>query len=451
MKTIPFLTLTLLAFSVISCYREQTIPVAIDFTVEVADGNYAVPVTLNIVNLTEGAEWFAWSVDDGQLLKSGQKTPGKLVIETAGRHTISLKAGNQFDQKEKTIEVDLDNCAKVDFDAEVQVNNFAPVTVKLANKTTDGETFSWKFPGAETVSSADENPAPVKYNRPGNYTIRLDVVAGRKTYSLEKQVEVLDSLKAAFDYRVAFADEDMEAPVTVYLENKCTNALSYQWTFGGGDPPQSNEPNPVVVFNLPGVHEISLTADNKKTNETDRINIEALPNLGIQEFRQVKLGIYPARNAIGSFFSFSSGKVFRENELTLQNIKTIDLAYFGFSPDFSMNRFVAPSEMADYGFIPFSTGTSATFYNSIELCLCGFRFSSADFDALTSGTQLANLDLSVLGPTAQKKFNSSQLPRLVPFVLADGRIGLIRVTGIQNAADASYIICDIKVQKEAGK
>jgi PKD repeat protein len=443
--------LALLAFVLTACYRESTIPVVAGFAVEVADNNYTVPVTLAITNQTTGAEWYKWEIDGGSTYSSTQEDPGRLTIDQSGTHTITLTAGNQFEQQQKSVSVTLDALAQANFTAEVITNNFAPATVKLTNTTVNGEQFAWHFPGAQTESSTDKTPAPVFYTRPGKYTISLDVTTGRKTYTKQQEIEVLDSLKTNFDYTIGFIDQDMEVPVTVYFEDKSTNATSRLWTFEGGLPAQSAEANPIVTFTEPGTHRVQLACNNQKTEQSKTVGLQLFANTGLQTFRNVELGIFSARNATGSFFSFSTGKVYKETELSTDNITSVDLVYFGFSSDFKLNRFVSPADMANYGFIPFTTGKSAVFYNSTELCSCNFKFTASDFDAIQSGGQLNGLNWSTLDIASQKQFNGQLLPRLVPFVTSDGRKGIIRIIRFVSDGDRSYIITDIKVEKPHNK
>lgn len=450
LKTTVFILIVCLCLF-FSCYNETTIPVNANFKIEVAENNYAVPATIGIVNQTTGADWYRWQIDGGATYSSTQQSPGQLAINQTGTHTITLTAGNRFEQNEKSVSVTLDATALVNFTTEIQTNSFAPVTVKLNNTTVNGEQFVWHFPGAQTERSTDRDPAPAFYAHSGKYTISLEVTAGRKTYTKEQQIEVLDSLKTNFDYRVDFIDEDMQAPVKVYFQDKSTSTTARQWTFAGGSPAQSNETNPVVTFNEAGPHRVQLVCSNQKTEQAKEISLQLLENSGMQTFSKVKLGIFAARNSVGSFFSFSTGKVYPENELSAENITDIDLVFFGFSSDFKVNRLVSPSEMANYGFIPFSGGRSVVFYNSTELCSCNFVLTASDFDAIKNGGQLKNLDFQKLDLASQKQFDNSLLPRLVPFVTSDGRKGIIRVNQFITDLENSYLVIDVKVEKPLSK
>ncbi len=53
-----------------------------------------------------------------------------------------------------------------------------------------------------------------------------------------------------------------------YNDNSYHNATSWNWTFQGGTPSTSNLENPIVVYNSPGRHSVSLTVSNASGTES---------------------------------------------------------------------------------------------------------------------------------------------------------------------------------------
>ncbi len=50
------------------------------------------------------------------------------------------------------------------------------------------------------------------------------------------------------------------SPLTVYFSNLSSGSpATYQWSFSGGTPATSNQQNPIIKFNQPGVYNVSLT------------------------------------------------------------------------------------------------------------------------------------------------------------------------------------------------
>jgi PKD repeat protein len=70
--------------------------------------------------------------------------------------------------------------------------------------------------------------------------------------------EVAIPIEGDFTYKTS----ELIVPTTVTLKNETTGAESFLWTFVGGNPAQSIERNPVVVFNQIGTYKITLEARN---------------------------------------------------------------------------------------------------------------------------------------------------------------------------------------------
>ena len=72
-------------------------------------------------------------------------------------------------------------------------------------------------------------------------------------------------------------------PFEVSFTNNATNADSYSWSFPGGTPSSSTEPNPTVVYQTPGTFDVSLNVSNTIGSDVSTIgsaiSVEALPTL----------------------------------------------------------------------------------------------------------------------------------------------------------------------------
>ena len=54
-----------------------------------------------------------------------------------------------------------------------------------------------------------------------------------------------------------------------FADNSFHNVISWDWTFSGGMPLNSNAQNPVITYNNAGTYEVSLTASNGASSLTD--------------------------------------------------------------------------------------------------------------------------------------------------------------------------------------
>jgi PKD repeat protein len=73
------------------------------------------------------------------------------------------------------------------------------------------------------------------------------------------------------------------------------NPTSWQWEFEGGTPAVSSEQNPVVVYEIPGTYDVSLTVQNAQGNDTKTIQnfVTVDSTIGISDLSQSLFRVYP--------------------------------------------------------------------------------------------------------------------------------------------------------------
>ena len=309
--------------------------------------------------------------------------------------------------------------------------------------------WSWQFEGGTPASSTVQHPANVVFETPGDHLITLEVSNGFESFSENTTITVAPEIEAIFDWDVAFFDDDYQAPVTITMTNSSISATSYTWTFPSGIPSESTDETPTVTFNSPGTYSISLEADNGKRTHTMTRDITIFPDTNLRTFSDVELGINTAHNSNvkGAFFSTTLRAVFQADEITTKNGTEIDLAFFGLNNSFSFNKFVAPDEVDANGFNAIPNATHTKFINSQEICGCSASLTVSQFDAMTNDTLLDALTITETS-NGLLNFDNSVLPRVVLLETADGRKGAIKIKGYVDDGLNSYIICDIKIQKE---
>jgi gliding motility-associated-like protein len=125
-----------------------------------------------------------------------------------------------------------------------------PYSVSFTNTSLGGHVWLWKFGTGDTAITRNAN---YTYPSRGDYTVTLivwDTIGG-----------CLDSSQALVQIRepiAAFTANDtigcVNLPVT--FTNTATDAFSYQWDFGNGQT--STDPNPSVLYQIPGVYTVRL-------------------------------------------------------------------------------------------------------------------------------------------------------------------------------------------------
>lgn len=449
MKKVVIILLFTLSF--FSCVNEVALPVVVDFSTEIVNNDKTVPVKIKIINNTEGADTYSWTFEGGLPNASTSKNPGVITYEQAGEYIIKLEASNRdgsVDVREEKINVKA--AVNIGFDVEVINDNFSPVEVKLTNTTTGATSYDWYFEGGNPNTSTEQQPQNVVFTSPGEHKIRLKVSNGEEEYTLEKVVEVSPLLLAAFDYHVAFEYDDYQVPVKVSLQNKSISATEYNWAFEGATISSSTEENPEIEFLTPGTYSIQLKASNGKDEKTISKAITVYENTNLRAFENVKLGINTAHknNQIGAYFSTITRQVYTQSQVTDEIGAKIDIVFFGLNENFTFNQFVSPDQATNVSFSVIPNATITSLVNKQESCNCSTSLSVNEFDTMTNDSVLQNL---VVEETTEglKEFNDVVKPRVIVLETSDKRKGAIKIKEyVKNGAN-SYILVDIKVQKEA--
>lgn len=439
--------LGLAAFS--SCLDgEQLIEAHADFSYTVLSDRFTVPVQVSIINTTSGASSYKWTFEGGTPASSDKKDPGTVVFNDAGSHKITLEAWNDDSKDTKQLSVSLDSAVSLAFDLHSLVNSYSPVELEIKNHTSGASSYKWTFEGGVPAVSSLAQPPHVLFTSPGEHKITLTVSNGRESFSLSKSLTVLPPLSVDFDIKPAAGDEDFEAPLTAILSSKAENALNYRWTASGGTILSAGSAETTVHFNEPGTYMVYFTADNGKESQTLSKAITVKPNTNLHSFTNVKLGINTAAGSIGSFFSTGLQRVVKAAEVNSTNGKQIDLVFFGLNTSFKYNKFVSPDQAQSLTFELIPGAQHTKFVNIPENCNCGLTVTADEFDRMTDDSVIKDLLISSAENT-DSHFDNSGLPYLVFFQNAAGYKGIIKIKEfVSNGTTGSYILADIKVQKD---
>ncbi len=436
----------------ISCAKETAIPVTVDFDFEVAKDDYSVPVKVLINNKTEGAELYEWHFEGGEPSFSNSRNPGVISYTNKGEYVIELTATNQDGSSDtKSIPIQVDEPIYIGFEAINLENNFSPAAYTFKNTTTGANQFYWTFEEGIPENSTKEDPGQILFKTPGEHKVKLEASSDRESYNFEKTIIVSPYLDVDFTYTVAYNDDDYQVPVHVSIEKTAISATTYQWDFPGAIPSISNQEDPEeIVYTIPGIYPIAVTASNGKEVKIITKEIEVFRNTNLRTFSDVKLGINTAHlnHTIGSFYSIANRRVYTANEIGDKAATTIDLVYYGFSNSFSTNRFASPDDLSDTTFPDIENAKKTKLINSQESCNCNASLTTIQFDTMEDDILFQNLIVDET-PDGLKDFDNSIVPRIVLFQTEEGKKGAIKIKKYVEAGQESYILVDIKVQKEA--
>jgi len=233
--------------------------------------------SVNFSDLTTNSptSW-SWTFTGGTPATSTAQNPVNIVYATSGSFDVTLVAtnANGSDTETKTgyIIVNATGTAPI---ANFVADNTSIVTGGSVNFTDLSANlptgWSWTFAGGTPATSTAQNPTNIVYNTPGTYTVSLYAsnAFGNDTEIKTGYITVADAGSAPEADFIA-NNTTITAGSTVNFTDLSTNSpMSWTWTFAGGTPGNSTLQNPSVVFNTPGVYDVTLIATNTFGNDTE--------------------------------------------------------------------------------------------------------------------------------------------------------------------------------------
>lgn len=145
------------------------------------------------------------------------------------------------------------------------------------------------FTNATLVSTAaGQNSGSFNYQMPylidgGNYKFRVDATSPAVSGLSSGSVSILQSPIANFNYQVGIND--------VYFTDATMNASSWNWSFDDGS--SSIQQDPMHIFALPGMYNVSLAAANATCSDTAFHQVLIEEVLGVDQKEGFELKVFP--------------------------------------------------------------------------------------------------------------------------------------------------------------
>lgn len=424
-----------------SCYHEQAVEVTADFSVSVDNEYNFAPTLVQVDNKSTGADNYLWTFEGGTPATSNKRQPGAVSYANAGRYTIRLEAWNNDERKVKEYTLELDSAVNINFELQVAINNISPVQVAITNNTVGAESYRWTFEGGEPALSELADPPIVTFTDAGQHSVTLEAYNGKVTVRYTRTITVLPAMKLDFEIIPLFDNSQMGAT----LLNKSVSGLNYKWTAPGGIITNDTASvSTTVHFATAGNYTITLDADNGKEAKSisHTLTVKSEENLFTQ--KDMKFGIKSAHATIGCFYSGSLREIIKKDEVNSTNAPLVDIAFFGLNETFGYCRFLSPDSVTNYAFQPLAGAQHTTIVNLLGNTPITFGIS--DFDNMTSDEPLKVLPITA-NETGSAYFTNTTMPRLILFQTADGRKGAIKIKSFVVAGQDSYVLVDIKMQK----
>ncbi len=132
-------------------------------------------------------------------------------------------------------------------------------TVYFDNNSNNALSYEWAFNDGSGAISTELNPTHI-FPGPGNYEVILNATNGCGTNSHIAEV-IISSIAPTAAFDLDYTGDC--APVQVqFTDQSGGEPTAWLWVFPGGTPSTSTEQNPVVVYNVAGTYDVTLTVTN---------------------------------------------------------------------------------------------------------------------------------------------------------------------------------------------
>ncbi|PLW94330.1 MAG: hypothetical protein C0591_13070, partial [Marinilabiliales bacterium] len=246
-------------------------PIA-DFTSDITTVMINESVQFTDLSANNPDNW-SWSFPGGSPSSSNEQNPS-IVYNTPGNYDVSLTVSNSHgtDIITKNAYITVGSPAPIaDFTSDitaVMINESVQFTDLSANNP---DTWSWSFPGGSPSTSTQQNPT-IAYNTAGIYDVSLTVTNSEGTDVLAKTAYITAAVPAPIaNFSADIMTVMINEPVQ-FTDLSTNNPETWSWSFPGGSPSFSVNQNPVVIYDTPGMYEVSLTVSNAGGSNTKTVN-----------------------------------------------------------------------------------------------------------------------------------------------------------------------------------
>lgn len=243
-----------------------------DFVSDVKRG--CAPLTVNFEDMSsENTTAWQWLFPGGTPDSSKLQNP-VVVYNQPGTYTVTLTASNSAGARVevKTGYITVLAFPGLGFNYNVQIDSV------FFNPLGTADSLLWEFGDGEM--SKDSTPVHV-YTEEGVYTVSLSMFTECGDSTFTKEVTVV------FPPVAGFTADTTEGcvPLTVqFTDESSESATAWAWTFDGGNPANSSDQNPAVIYETPGTYGVTLVITNPLGNDTivldDIIVVNGGPNAG---------------------------------------------------------------------------------------------------------------------------------------------------------------------------
>lgn len=260
--------------------------------------------------------------------------------------------------------------------------------------------WNWSFPGGVPATFNGQNPPPVVYSAPGNYSVTLIVTNGfgSDTRIRTNYITVNSCPPPVTDF-YGIPDTICAGQKVYFYDLSSNTPTSWAWTFMGGTPATSTVKNPVITYNTVGNYDVTLTATNPYGNntltKTSYITVKSCPPP-------------PTANFSGAPTIICAGASVNFTDLSTGSPTSWNWTFSGGSPLTSIlkNPVVTYNTPGVYSVTLIATNASGsstftlTNYITVNVCTSPTANFTGNPSYICAGQTVSFVDLSTQSPTA---------------------------------------------------
>ena len=257
---------------------------------------------------------FNWSFPGGNPASSNLPNPS-VTYSTAGTYSVTLIVNNSLYSDTITLSnhITIFTLPTAGFQSDVNL-----AEVQFDNQSSSNSaSYVWDF-GDGNISN-QENPAHI-YTLDGTYTVNLTAINSCGTNSFQQTLTIITPPAAAFTSDKTSGCD----PLDVHFTNQSSvNVTGFNWSFPGGNPSTSTEPNPTVTYSTGGSYSVTLIVNNSLYSDTvtlpNHITIQTLPAadfLANVNLAEVQFDNQSSSNSVSYVWDFGDGDISNEENPT---------------------------------------------------------------------------------------------------------------------------------------
>jgi PKD repeat protein len=205
-------------------------------------------------NSTDDATSWKWEFPGGVPESSTEQNPVVSYSEP-GFYNVSLEATNEVGSNSISLinYVEVKPLPKADYSYEVD-----KADIIFTNNSEEYDDVLWDF--GDNITSDELNPTHT-YTTSGDYTILLIAsnICGSDTFEQTVTMDIRTPI-------IVFSQSVTEgcSPLSIqFVDQSDNNPLSWNWSFPGGSPSSSSDPNPLIEYSNAGSYDVSLELTNE--------------------------------------------------------------------------------------------------------------------------------------------------------------------------------------------